>query len=184
MSTDRNSPPDDELAARMAGLNEADAQAACHLLYQRYARRLLGFLRPRVPTSELDDLHHSVWVRVWQARADMRAGNVRAWLFRIAGNLAIDHHRRHRPDLHPTLPERPDDQLAPEEVLMERERMERLKHCIQRLPAEARAIVEARLEGRSYPEICEEQRISPNQAYGLYHSAQQQLHKCVNRERP
>src|SRR4051812_10978376 len=85
---------DEELAAKLMKPGQA-AQDAFHQLYDRYARRLLGFLGARVPTAEVEDVHHEVWLRVWKHAATKFDGrHFRGWLFRIAHNCAVERGRR------------------------------------------------------------------------------------------
>ena len=42
------------------------AQQAFDALYRKHARLLLAFLSSRVPRHDLDDVHQTVWGRVWE----------------------------------------------------------------------------------------------------------------------
>jgi RNA polymerase sigma-70 factor, ECF subfamily len=57
---------------------------------------LYRFLRRLAPSAEdAADLHQETFLRAFRAYPRLDAGaNVRAWLYRIAGNLARDAHRR------------------------------------------------------------------------------------------
>jgi RNA polymerase sigma factor (sigma-70 family) len=65
-------------------------------LFERHARSLRQYLRAVTGRPDLaDDLAQDVFVRVVQsAGAYEPRQRDRAWLFRIARNAAIDHHRR------------------------------------------------------------------------------------------
>ncbi len=68
-------------------------------LVERYQQRIGGYLYGLVGDRETaDDLTQETFLRAYRALATTRAvGAFRAWLFRIATNLARDHlRRRHR----------------------------------------------------------------------------------------
>jgi RNA polymerase sigma-70 factor (ECF subfamily) len=74
--------------------------AAFTVLYQRYAPRVYWFLRSRTASREdAADLTQQVFLRCYEALPSYedRGLPFSAWLFRIARNAAIDHHRRQRP---------------------------------------------------------------------------------------
>lgn len=68
-------------------------------LYQRYADRVYADLRARTSLPEdAADLTQQAFLQALDALPDYRPGRApfAAWLFRIARNIAVDHHRRHR----------------------------------------------------------------------------------------
>jgi DNA-directed RNA polymerase specialized sigma24 family protein len=65
--------------------------------------------------------------------------------------------------------------------LVEHERMEALRDCLEKLSAPAAAVVRARLAGEEYPELCQRLGMKSGQAYKLFHSAKDQLKTCVER---
>ncbi len=74
-----------------------DHDAAMGELYDRYERRLYGFgLRALGDPGLAEDLVQETFLRLWRsaARFDSDRGTVRAYLFTIARNTAIDLHRR------------------------------------------------------------------------------------------
>jgi len=76
-----------------------DAEA----LFAAHQNRLFRYLCRAVGHADTArDLTQDVFVRVSRATIPAAAdGEIRAWLFQIARNLALDHHRRHlrRPEL-------------------------------------------------------------------------------------
>jgi RNA polymerase sigma factor (sigma-70 family) len=151
-------------------------------LYGRYARRLLAFLAGRgLPTAELEDVHHEVWVRVWtQLNARPFEGHFRGWLFQVARNLATDLLRKRRPEaLGETDPEA--GRATPLDAMMDAERRERLAHCLQGLNAEQSAIVRGKLSGENYDELCNRLGLEPAQAHKLFFNAKQKLEACMGR---
>jgi RNA polymerase sigma-70 factor (ECF subfamily) len=68
-------------------------------LYERYQGRIYAYLRSRTSGEEdAADLTQHVFVLALDALPRYRAQQVTfgAWLFRIARNVAVDFHRRHR----------------------------------------------------------------------------------------
>ena len=94
-------------ADRAAGLDEA----AFSDLYRRVARPLWGYLRRLTGDAALaDDLLQEAFTRLLvQDAPPMGEAAQRAWLFRVASNLAVDAARR-------TKRERPADEAAPDAV--------------------------------------------------------------------
>ncbi|MCL7939888.1 sigma-70 family RNA polymerase sigma factor [Halomonas sp. ATCH28] len=66
-------------------------------LFQLHATDLAGYLRRQLPCPHLaEDLCQEVFLRLGQHPEPGRLVESRAYLFRIARNLVIDHHRRRR----------------------------------------------------------------------------------------
>ena len=66
-------------------------------LFSEHRQRLFRYFCRAVGPDEASDLTQDVFVRVTRSPAPTApaAGDLRPWLFRIARNLALDHHRRH-----------------------------------------------------------------------------------------
>lgn len=185
---ENGSQTDEELAARIGqrdGSRPAgrEALAAFERLYDRHAHRLLGYLASRVRRNDLDDLHQSVWQKVWEHVGDkFQGGNFRAWLHQIARNLLVDESRRRRAVAMPdhALPEAVD---APDPVagLLDSERKEVFERCLDGLRDDLSELVRARLGGESYDVICTRAEITPARAHKLFHRAKEQLSDCFAR---
>ncbi|MEZ4707202.1 MAG: RNA polymerase sigma factor [Caldilineaceae bacterium] len=139
-------------------IQKQDAQAfECFFERHRTAsqRHLFGMVREAAAT---DDLVQEVFLRVW-TRAEQwnEQGAARAWLFRIATNLALNHLRgvRRRPQQPLEMPANPllDEEeigvpawmidaaaLQPEAAAMRSERMEQLQELVHELPEDKRAV--------------------------------------------
>jgi RNA polymerase sigma factor (sigma-70 family) len=179
---------DEDLAAVAARRGDSDpalraAREAFEQLYRRHAPLLLAFLAARVRPADREDLHQEVWRRAWDHLPDQfHGGNVRAWLHQIARNALIDQGRKSRPE---SLAD-PDALLdgrgrpAPDR-LIEHERSEALRRCLEKLDATAAALVKARLTGEDYAALCLRLDLKSNQAYKLFHTAKDQLKTCVER---
>jgi DNA-directed RNA polymerase specialized sigma24 family protein len=59
--------------------------------------------------------------------------------------------------------------------------MEALRRCLERLTQPQAAVVQSRLAGDDYPEVCRRLRLEPSQAHKLYHTAKELLNTCVER---
>lgn len=184
-----NEPSDDELAARVAQRGHSDsalraAHSAFDQLYQRHARLLYAFLANRARESEIADPHQDVWRRVWQRLPDQyqARGEFRPWLHEIARRALIDRGRKKQPQSlgneDALIDHRKD---SPDAQTLEHERMKILKRCVERLGAEAAALVKGRLGGENYAEICKRLRLTPAQAHKLWHKVKRQIQDCVER---
>ena len=113
----------------------------------RYAFRMVG------ERDAAEDIVQEAYLRLWrQAKRWRPEAPVRAWLFRVAGNLAIDALRRRRH----TLEIGPDHEEASpgiDDRLSEKEQAEWVWRLIAELPERQRkALVLCRVEGMSMTE--------------------------------
>ena len=59
--------------------------------------QLRAYLRGRFPDErDVEDVVQESYVRIWKARAATPIKSVKAFLFRVARNVALDRHRRNR----------------------------------------------------------------------------------------
>jgi RNA polymerase sigma factor (sigma-70 family) len=182
---------DDQLAAAAARRDESGAvpraaQIAFEELYRRHAPLLFAFLAARAPASDREDLHQEVWRRVWQyLPGHFRGGNLSAWLHEIARNVRFDHGRKRKAVALDDGEVLEDPRVGQaDDRLLEDERREALRRCLEMLIAPADAIVKARLAGEDYSEICRRLGLEPKRAHKLYHTAKEQLKTCVERALP
>jgi RNA polymerase sigma-70 factor (ECF subfamily) len=148
------------------------------LLYTRYAHRVISYFLLRTGNREdAEDLASQVFVRAFEALPRFRTGQgtVRSWLFAIAHNLAVSHHRSRRTtqpldtfelmDASPPLDERAvrDDELA------------RLRRALASLTEDQRRVIELRLAGLSGIEISKAVGKSHAAVKMLQHRALEQL---------
>ena len=179
---------DEQLAERISVRSESrehwrNAARDFESLYARHSAKMLAFLSSRVKRSDVEDVHQAIWQRVWQHLPDrFRGGNFRAWLHQIARNYLIDRSRKKQTDLIDDDRQFSDPQsVPPDDQLIERERMQILRQCLERLDREMSQLVQARLIGDSYPEICSRLEIRVERAHKLFHQAKAQLTTCVER---
>lgn len=179
---------DEDLAALAARRTDSDgalgaARDAFDRLYRRHAPLLLAFLAARGRRTDLDDVHQDVWSRVWTRLPDQfQGGNFRAWLYQIARHVVIDRARKHKPDAlvdEHTLQDRNHEPV--DQPLIEAERGEALRRCLEKLTTEAATLVRARLAGEDYTQVCARLGMASSRAYKVFHEAKAQLQACVER---
>lgn len=146
-------------------MSPADSSADLTQAYQSLRRPLLAYLRRLVGDPQAaEDVLHDVLVK---AMASLRSQadpprNLAAWLYRVAHNAAMDHHRARRPDepldeeLAGGLSAPEADQTLPAALLAEC-----MRPLLSNLPETYRTVVHAsELEGRSLRDIADAHGIS------------------------
>jgi RNA polymerase sigma-70 factor, ECF subfamily len=122
-----------------------------------YLMKLLGSL------AEAEDVAQEAFLRLYShLQGGKPVPNVRAWLFRVAHNLAVDRQRNeHRAepltaDGWRQLGEHlADPAPQPEQTTLEREKMARMQAALVRLSPQERHCLYLRMEGLRYREIAE-----------------------------
>jgi RNA polymerase sigma-70 factor (ECF subfamily) len=124
---------------------------AVEALYDLYANRIYRYLLGRTGnTDAAEDLTTEVFLRViehvhrFRLNAARPASSVSAWLYRIAANLAADHHRSQRRRAAAGLEE--SDSLVsrdpdPQRQVERRESLERLSAAMEKLTEDQRLVV-------------------------------------------
>lgn len=136
--------------------------------FQRHSGELLRFLTRQVKCAELAaDLRQETWLRFRRREPGQEIGNLRAFLYRIARNLIIDHRRQQ--DARPAQEEMPlelaCEQPGPERVASDSQRLEQLQATLERLPEHLRqALLWNRLDGLTQREIGERLGVSESMA--------------------
>lgn len=153
--------------------------AAFDEIVRRHRTSLLAFARTVAPPSRAEDV---VQDSLLKAYASLRDGAepelLRAWLFRIVRNSAIDEQRgvRH----HEQLDENYDGVEQPPQALDRREGVAALVASIRDLPAAQReAIVKRELEGRGHEEIGRALKISAGAVRQLIYRARHTLREAA-----
>jgi RNA polymerase sigma-70 factor (ECF subfamily) len=148
---------DDEEVSESDGVGEPDVRELFLELRTPICRYLISLGLNR---TEAEDVAQESFLRL--CARDDHPENARAWMFRVAHNLAQDEHRRRKrkpseswqdEGLERAEPE--DRRPSPEESLLEREQDARLKNALARLPQEHRRCLHLRAEGLRYREIAE-----------------------------
>jgi len=108
--------------------------------------------------AEAEDVVQDACVRAMRFLSSLRDDDARAWLLAIVRNTWYSRVAR-RPGTAEAVfdsarDQRPDDSLDPEELLIQRHTVERVRAAIERLPVDYREVLVLReMEGLSYKEI-------------------------------
>jgi RNA polymerase sigma-70 factor, ECF subfamily len=135
-------------------------------LFEELCQPVFRYIRGYVRDATLArDLTQEVFVRLCtELAAGRQLTNVRAWLFRIAHNLAIDEQRKLRVrEAHEDYSEAADFAFlffsdpspSAEQTLLQRERHGWLRQAVQTLSAQERRCLFLRAQGLRYREIAE-----------------------------
>ena len=141
---------------------------------ERHEREIFAYaLRLTGSRDDADDLYQETFLAAFRSWPPPRAGNERAWLYRIATNKAIDRVRRSRrvvplADLRLAAPERDGVTLAD------------LRTAVRALPTGQRAaFVLRKVEGRSYAEVADVLGCSQEAARARVAEAMKKLKEAV-----
>jgi RNA polymerase sigma factor (sigma-70 family) len=133
--------------------------ATVEQLFRENNRSLIGFLSRRLGSvQDAKETAQEAYVRLLQLSLPDSHVLVRAYLFRVAGNLAIDRlRRRARMCRAKDLPTDPYGGPEPlERQLLADEQMLLLSRCLQKLPEKVRsAFLMCRVDGLSHGQIAE-----------------------------
>jgi RNA polymerase sigma-70 factor (ECF subfamily) len=154
--------------------------SACDALYERYERRLFGFILGYVADrAEAEDLFHEAFVALYRDAPDaLAAGSVRAWLFQTARNASLNRLRsRERRQRALSV----DDGAAPsrnaEEQLNAAEAGVALQRAVSRLPESLSELYRLRTSGLSYEQMAEVLEIPVGTVKSRMHEMVSQLKK-------
>ena len=95
-----NSTPDDPEVVALVNRAVARDPEAFGALYDRFLDRVYRYLYFRLRSqADAEDLTEQVFLRAWEAigRFRWQGRPFLAWLYRLAHNLLVDHHRAQRP---------------------------------------------------------------------------------------
>lgn len=129
-----------------------------------FAKVKSALMRRGRTEHDADDLLQDAWVRLASYERNQVVDEPEAFLMRVALNLSIDMHRSRMTRGDEVLLEDVvlvDAAPAVEDVLLARERMERLSLCVGRLSEKTREIFMAyRFDGQTYKEIARQHGLS------------------------
>lgn len=145
-------------ASAAAGQGEAGRSASVAELFRDHNHALVRFLALRLQSvQEAKEVAQEAYVRLLQLDRPAVHSFMRAYLFRIAANLAVDRLRRRGSEqraTEATLFEDMDVTTEPERRVIAAEQLEMVRRCLDELPASRRrAFLLHRLHGRSVAEI-------------------------------
>ncbi len=177
---------------------DGDATAFDELM-RRHAPALFGFLLLRVRDRQLaEDLLQDVFVRMLGAvRRYRHRDRLRAWLFRIARNLVIDHERRRAglktvpadAEMYPGSPGSPTlaevlpgpEWMRPDRLAESRDEAQAAREALATLAPAQQEVFLLRQAGISFREIAEMQGCPINTALGRMHDAVTALRRHLAR---
>lgn len=128
-------------------------------LFRNHNRELSRFVRRRVGREEAEDVVQSAYLHLLQKAEIESVERPRAYLFRIASNLATDAKRKSRTRLHYEVEDMDVDRSGPVDSHSETSsdyliEIFRLQICLAKLPSLCRAtFILNRVDGLTYPEI-------------------------------
>jgi len=130
-------------------------------LFRLLAPSVLAFFKRSVGDgAAAEDLLQTTFLKLHGARGSWRQGErLRPWLFTIAARVRVDWLRRNgrrgdEEELDGDILEDPDHTGQPGELALEKERAERVRRALDRLPEPQRAVVHLhRFEGLGFAEI-------------------------------
>ncbi|MEQ1560113.1 MAG: sigma-70 family RNA polymerase sigma factor [Methyloglobulus sp.] len=130
-------------------------------LMQAYERDLLRFLSQRVRCDEdAQDIVQETFIRYAQYSKTNRVENARAFIYRVAANLATDYYRNHArrayADITPEVMAETiiDPAPLPDQCAMSEQQVEMLIQALAELPPKCRDVfIMLRLKNQTYAEV-------------------------------
>lgn len=143
--------------------------SAITCLYIEHVGEIRRFLARRLSCVEAAaDLAHEVFIRYMAAEPASPIQNPRAFLFRIAGNLAIDHARGNpiKPGQWVDIADCGDlasEYPSPERFAVARQELDRLRKAIEELPPKCREVfIRHKFDGVPQSQLAQEYQITLN----------------------
>lgn len=146
--------------------------------WQEHAKALLRYVQGRVSDRTIAaDLVQEVYLRLHQSEWP---DNVRAWLFKVAARLIIDHHRAVAVRSHSSLTEELAAEETPAAVHARRELAQCLPAMLAKVPPPYRdALISADLENMPHKALAEQCGISLSAAKSRVQRARRLLRKTL-----
>lgn len=169
----------------LIGKIEQGDKTAMRLLYERHADSLTGFVRNRLKDPiESADVVHDTFIEVWTKASGFQSrSSVRAWIYSIARNKAVDRIRK-QSRLVITAPDETIADTAPEaETIMANvQDAERLQACLDALSeAQRTAVTLAFYDDLTYREISDAEGVSEGTVETRVHHAKKLLMHCLSK---
>lgn len=157
-------------------------------LYRDYVGRIYAYLRSQLGSAvDAEDVTSQVFVKAYEAygRYEPRHTTPAAWLFQIARNAALDHHRRsgRRDRTQRALAREQAPAVDPGVMAEERILYRELMGAVAALPERQREVIGLRHSGLSFLEVGRLMSCSEDAAKMLYHRALKALRAAVPESR-
>jgi len=164
---------------RLAAMARDGGRGAFDEIVRRHRSSLIAFAGSVAPPSRAEDVVQESLTKAYVALQEGAEPELlRAWLFRIVRNTAIDEQRGVRP--YEQLDENYDGVEQPPQAFERREQVAGLVAAIQDLPtAQRRAIVQRELEGKGHEEIGRALKLSPGSVRQLIYRARHTLREAA-----
>lgn len=145
-------------------------------LYRDSVTRIYAFVKSQVgEVADAEDITSQVFIKAWEAyeRYQPRHQTPAPWLYQIARNAILDHHRRgqRRDRLVRVVAHQPQPAEDPSLLAESRIRHQELMEAVKRLPARHREVVGLRHTGLSFAEVGALMAISEDAAKMLHQRA-------------
>jgi RNA polymerase sigma-70 factor (ECF subfamily) len=143
-------------------------QGNTQAIYLLHSREIERFLVRRLSCPDTAaDLTQETFARLLRVGTTVQIENVRAYLFRTAANLALDHLRRRKHMPIPTddtdLQRFPDTRPGQEQCLLSHQALQRLQDAVEALPQRQREVFRLhKFQGLSYQQIADRLGIAKN----------------------
>jgi RNA polymerase sigma-70 factor (ECF subfamily) len=167
----------------------AAGKPAFEELYREYVNRVYAFLRSQLGNAQdAEDVTSQVFMKAYEAygRYEARQEAPTAWLFRIARNAAMDHHRRagRKDRLERAVAREPAPSADPGVLAEERILYGELMDALALMPDRQREVIGLRHSGLSFLEVGTLMGCSEDAAKMLYHRAVRALRTSLPEEAP
>lgn len=145
-------------------------------LYREFLPRIYAFVRSQLGNqAEAEDVTSTVFIKAYEAypRYEPRGGTPAAWLFQIARNACLDHHRGtgRRDKLVRAVASQPAAEADPGAMAEDRLQYRELVELVAKLPERQREIIALRHSGLSFLEVGELVGSGEDAAKMAYHRA-------------
>lgn len=179
-------------AQLIAGFCKGDVRAF-DVLVARYRRPLFAWICKQVTNREdADDIFQETWIRVARNAEKFSDVSFRAWLWRIARNLVIDHFRRRKEQISLDAESEEGSSLLdtlqasdpkPYELMSAGDAEKIVLRVIESLPPVQKEVFTMRMQGGlSFNEIAAALQVPLNTALGRMHDAVQKIRKALAKE--
>jgi RNA polymerase sigma-70 factor (ECF subfamily) len=147
--------------------------------YESHSRSIYRFLYWRTRNVQLsEDLTSSVFEKAWRSRSSFHGGSVRAWLYRIARNVLIDHWRKKQDLLVEDVDSLPEEAAGSSisDQLDQDIMLRRLHKALDTLPSDMRAVINLRfIEGLSCKQVAEKLELGESNVRVIQYRALRKL---------
>lgn len=156
-------------------------------IYDRYIDAVYQYIYYRVgDRQDAEDLAETVFLKGWEAlrKNGTAVQNARAWLYRMAHNIVVDHYRTRKTNVGlDQAGELSENAPLPEQAVQTREQVTHLASAIRQLEHHFQQVIVCRfLNGLSHAETAEVTGIPENHLRVMQHRALVKLKQLLERK--